>query len=532
MSGIHSTHREPVRSLFAFVQARTGSTRFPKKVITELPPKSGHTILDHIHFRMSKILPPSRIVYLIPEGDTELEEFLSRKGMRYFKGPLEDVRQRYILAAEKFGADAILRLTGDNPFYDTTHLDLLIQSFLEEEADLAYFKGLPLGMGGELFRTSALVASPPQGLEERYREHVSIHIKEEPDRFKIVPIASLLTPEESSRIGNLRLTIDTPEDFQTLSNILKDKLPDSLSDLGASKLLEWEKEQPSLFKGNQDVPQVRFPLPNPVKSYQKRIGLLVAPAKDYGSGHFSRCSILHSILPYRNWESFWLTEFPKDGEYDILLIDYRDVLIPIEYKKTKVLLLDHFGEDRKKYPYWDLLPHPQNNAEFNWDQILLPPNLRNSSLRSLDKEEASFDLFCYAGSLGESETEELDSFLLSIPDTKKLLRVGGHSPKDQAKSKLEYHPRLSRFAYLEFLRSSKRFLGYFGQSLFEAIYLKIPSASFSISPVHSDLSKLLEKYNIPFADPRNNSSDQKFLLSSRFPDGSGYRLLLDQIDSL
>lgn len=524
MSGIHSTPKPKVRSLFAFIQARTGSTRFPKKVIRPIPSESDKTILDHIHSRVLKILPNSRIVYLIPEGDSELESFLKKKGMSHFFGPLEDVRQRYILASEKFGADAILRLTGDNPFYDTTHLDLLIQTFIESDSDLAYFKGLPLGTGGEVFRTSALLNLSDSQQEERHKEHVSIHIKEDPNTYKITAIPSLLTKEEGSRLTNFRLTVDTPEDFETISDLLSQKPFESISNFNTKEFLEWEKEDPSLFQKNLNVPQVRFDLPSPNQKIKGKIGVLVAPAKEFGSGHFSRTSLLYSFLPYGGWEPEWLSAFPKDGEYDILLIDYRDIEIPISYQKTKVLLLDHFGGDKKKYDFWDLLPHPQNDQNFNWEQILIPPNLISSAINEDKNPAKEYGIFCYAGNLGKKESENLDQFLIQN-SSKKRIRIGGTPPKANG---IEYFSRLSRVQYLQTLRSSEKFLGYFGQSVFEALFLKIPSSTFSISPIHRELSSVLEKYNISFTDL---SGKTDFSLGTKTIGENGYALLLDKIDS-
>ncbi|MEI1276881.1 spore coat biosynthesis protein F [Leptospira venezuelensis] len=525
MSGILLTPKPKIRSLFAFIQARTGSTRFPKKVIRPIPSHSDKTILDHIHSRILKILPNSRIIYLIPDGDTELESFLEKKGMNHFSGPLEDVRLRYILAAKKFGADAILRLTGDNPFYDTTHLDLLLQTFIESDSDLAYFKGLPLGTGGEVFRTSALQNLSDSEQEERHREHVSIHIKEDPTKYKITAIPSLLTKEEGSRLANFRLTVDTTEDFETISNLLTQKSFESIGNFNTKEFLEWEKKEPSLFQKNLDVPQVKFNLPSPNQTIKGKIGVLVAPAKEFGSGHFSRTSLLYSFLPFRGWEPEWLSTFPKDGEYDILLIDYRDIDIPITYQKTKVLLLDHFGDDKKKYDFWDLLPHPQNDPNFDWSQILIPPNLISSAMSEEKNPDKEYGIFCYAGNLGKEESENLDRFLIQN-SSKKRIRIGGTVPNTNG---IEYFPRLSRVQYLQTLRSSETFLGYFGQSVFEALYLKIPSVTFSISPIHRELSSILEKYKIPFTDL---NGETEFSLGIKSIGEDGYKLLLDKIDSL
>lgn len=526
--------RSPVRSLYAFVQARTGSSRFPNKVLTELPSDSGTVLLDHVHHRLDQVLPESRIVYLIPEGDSALEDFLSARGRRFFSGSLEDVRARYISAAKTFGADAILRLTGDNPFYDVKHLSLLVFSFLEGGADLSYFSGLPLGTGGEIFRTQALLWEPPEGIKERHREHVSLHIKETPEKFRIRPITAILPPGSSEIVSQLRMTIDTKEDYTALEKLLNGPAKrigtsaDAVFRFGAEELLSWQAEFPEIFQINRDVPQIRFPLPSPVLKSKGRIGLLIAGAKEFGSGHEARSHLLYSLLPQRDWETSLLQELPEDGEFAGLIVDYRDLKMIRSYKKTKVLLLDHFGPERMQYPHWDLLPHPLSGSSFDWENILISPYLTQDGIGQEKESGKSWEIFCYAGALDGDTCNKLDDSLAQRSGS--VFRVGGTPPKDKHSKKIGYSRRLSSMEYLETLKKSGNFYGYFGQSLFEAMYLGIPSATFPISPVHKTLSEYLWKEaEIPYGDTDFLPS---FSVGTRKPGAKGYDRILEYIDIL
>ncbi len=90
MSGIRSTHDS-----FAFIQARLGSTRFPKKILKTIPEESETTFLDHIHLRLSSVFEFQQIVFLIPETDLESIQFLKSRGYLYFTGSELDVRDRF-----------------------------------------------------------------------------------------------------------------------------------------------------------------------------------------------------------------------------------------------------------------------------------------------------------------------------------------------------------------------------------------------------------------------------------------------------
>ncbi|WP_078124825.1 cytidylyltransferase domain-containing protein [Leptospira alexanderi] len=521
MSGIRST-----RNIYAFIQARTGSTRLPGKVLRELPFNSGKTLIDRIQDRIRVVLPEEQIVYLIPEEDKELRSFLENRKYRFFTGDLLDVRQRYIKAAEFFKADTILRLTGDNPFYDTLHLDQLLQSFQFTKPDLAYVTGLPLGMGGEIFTRKALEWCP-QVLEERHKEHVSLSIKENPHRFRIAKLSSLLTEKEKKVLPKLRLTIDEPKDFETVSqifNLLNDRNPF----FGAKECIQLFEREPNVFAGNQGVEQIRFQTQSTKVTNQSSVGVLVGNPKKFGSGHFERSRILFALLSAASYETFWLEEFPDDGELDLLIVDSRDILIP-EYSKTRILLLDHFGPDRKKYRHYDLLPHPIISDRFSLDRILISPGLLN-----VDPILNSF-LLCYAGSIDSNFSKELDFFLSSLLSKDKsplrIVRIGGFPP---AGNSIEFIPRVSQFQFQNLLASCFGFVGYFGQSLFEAVFLRKKVCSYSISPTHSSLAHLCEKtFGIPFAGELGSGgldADTELSIASRSVSGEGYSLLLREIE--
>ncbi|MBM9502826.1 spore coat biosynthesis protein F [Leptospira sp. 201903071] len=519
MSGIPSTPK-----IFAFIQARTDSTRLPGKVLKEFPFGSGKTLLDRIQERIQTLLPEERIFYLIPENDDRLRTFLKKRKYNFLTGSLSDVRERYLKAAKTLQAEWILRLTGDNPFYDTLHLDQLLQTFQYSKPDLAHVIDLPLGMGGEIFKRDALDWTP-NILEERHREHVSLHIKENPDRFRILKLAPLLNEDEKKVLPHLRLTIDEPKDFETNSQVFK-ALGDRVPFFGAKEVIRLFQESPEVLEGNREVEQVRFETPKGQSSSRKTIGLLAGDPVLFGSGHFERSRILFSLLSADGFITTWKNEFPKDGEIDLLVVDSRDIPIP-EYSKTKIFLLDHFGSERKKYDHFEILPHPEIKDTFSLDRILISPRLN-----SFQKKNGPY-LLCYAGNLEPRFTSALDSYLETIRSKEgfsKVVRIGGEVSDLKT---IEFLSRISTFQFQDLLAGSGGFIGYFGQSLFEAVFLEKKIASFSISPVHSALSILSEeKYGIPFAGELGSSDFGKNLdlRKSAMPvSGNGYSILLSEI---
>ena len=97
MNGILSMH-----DFFAFIQARSSSTRFPGKVLKSIPPESDKVILSHIIERLIKIIPRENIVLLVPKNDSALIEYAQKQNLFFFEGSEEDVRDRFIQAAKKY----------------------------------------------------------------------------------------------------------------------------------------------------------------------------------------------------------------------------------------------------------------------------------------------------------------------------------------------------------------------------------------------------------------------------------------------
>jgi len=100
------------------VQARVGSSRLPFKVILPFDHTQAiiEIILDHLKANTVGI---SLVLATTNSGDDEvLCKVASNMGVDCFKGPEQDVLGRFILAAEKYGFDRIIRICADNPFLD------------------------------------------------------------------------------------------------------------------------------------------------------------------------------------------------------------------------------------------------------------------------------------------------------------------------------------------------------------------------------------------------------------------------------
>lgn len=199
------------------VQARMGSERLPGKVLMEIGSK---TLLKHIFDRLSLLKHKAACVLAIPDlrEDDVLAAWGQKNKIKCFRGSESDVLERYYLCAQQFRFNQIVRLTGDNPFYDIEELDRLIDLHLDSEADYSNsFESLPVGVGAEIFTFKALVKAHQEGRQPHHREHVNEYMLENPDLFK----TKVLAVDDHKRFPKVRLTVDTNDDYQVAGYVAK-----------------------------------------------------------------------------------------------------------------------------------------------------------------------------------------------------------------------------------------------------------------------------------------------------------------------
>lgn len=205
------------------LQARTGSTRLPNKML--MPFHEGKGILQILLERIRSAFPEGfdriTVATTTSPGDDRIAELCAGTGFRCFRGSESDVLERFIGAAEEAGADKIIRVCADNVFLDTAALRSLYDRIERENADYASFRtsaGVPsikthYGFWAEGVTLNALRRVRKATDEAIYHEHVTNYIYTHPEDFTIDlrPISD--TIEGIENYPDLRLTIDTREDF-------------------------------------------------------------------------------------------------------------------------------------------------------------------------------------------------------------------------------------------------------------------------------------------------------------------------------
>lgn len=208
--------------MLAILQARMSSTRLPGKV---LKPLLGEPMLARQIERVRRARGIDKLVVATSDdaSDDPIESLCGALGVGVYRGSLTDVLGRYRGAAMRFGpADHIVRLTGDCPLADWEVIDAVLDRHLAEAADYTsncLKLTFPKGLDVEVFKAAHLETAFHEARDPYEREHVTPFFYRHPDRFRLSNL------ECDPPLGDLRWTVDTPEDFAFVERVYEALYP-------------------------------------------------------------------------------------------------------------------------------------------------------------------------------------------------------------------------------------------------------------------------------------------------------------------
>ena len=234
----------------AIIQARMGSTRLPGKVLMQIENK---TLLQYLLERLQKAKNIDQIVVATSVNlqDQAIEDACKKLGVEVFRGSEENVLERYYLAAKKYKAKTVIRITGDCPLIDPKIVDETIQAYSESTPSVDYlsnclFRTYPRGMDTEVFSLKALEDAYLHHTDFYEQEHVTPFIYKHPEKFRLGQIKS---NQDHHRI---RLTVDTSEDFEFIKTIIQGLKGTEMS---LETILNYLEKNPNFLKINEHVQQ-------------------------------------------------------------------------------------------------------------------------------------------------------------------------------------------------------------------------------------------------------------------------------------
>ena len=230
------------------ITARLKSTRLPMKVIK---PIHGKPMIVHMLDRLKLACEPEEIIICTStvSQDDPLEVIAKEEGVKCFRGDSEDVLLRLTNAAKLFDVETVISCTADNPFVDPGYVDKLYQYHIEQKNEFTRIDGLPWGVSSFAVSRDALKKACDLKDETDTEVWMGYFIGMGHFKWGVLKVVDNLVhwPE-------LRVTVDTPEDFLMVTRIF-DELNDSNNIFPLTEIVSLCRQNPDIPAINKNVQQ-------------------------------------------------------------------------------------------------------------------------------------------------------------------------------------------------------------------------------------------------------------------------------------
>lgn len=225
------------------IQARNGSTRFPRKVSSKLLDRPA---IEWVLCRAKKSGSDEFILATstLPEDDI-LEKIAKSQGYRVVRGDSRDVLSRYSIVAKNIKDDLIVRVTGDCPLIDPNLINTAVTKAIEEDSDYLVLSGIIDSFDVEVIKANWILIADQKAKLPSEREHVTPYIIKSKRAKKVF----LKLHEED--LSHIHLSLDYPEDLVVIERILE--ALGGREDFSYWDVVRLLKENPDILKRQKKV---------------------------------------------------------------------------------------------------------------------------------------------------------------------------------------------------------------------------------------------------------------------------------------
>lgn len=202
------------------VQARTGSTRLPSKILL---PLAGAPLLLRMLERVSAARTPFTLVVAttVDSSDDPVRTFCEKAGYHCYSGHPTDLLDRHYGAAQAYQADVVVKIPSDCPLIDPSVIDRVLQFYLDHRTEYDFVSNLhpatyPDGNDVEVMPFDVLQIAWREATKDFEREHTTPFIWERPERFRI---GNVVWETGLNYSMSHRWTIDYPEDYEFIKRV-------------------------------------------------------------------------------------------------------------------------------------------------------------------------------------------------------------------------------------------------------------------------------------------------------------------------
>jgi spore coat polysaccharide biosynthesis protein SpsF len=242
----------------AVIQARTGSTRLPGKV---LMPIAGKPLLLRMIERVkaATLLDDIVVATTTNEEDDVIRRLCKEIGVPVFCGHPTDLLDRHYRAASVRGADVVAKIPSDCPLIDPRIIDRVVSHF-RVLRDIDYVGNLhpatyPDGNDVELVPMHVLETAWCEADRNFEREHMTPFIWDQPERFRLANVAWETGLDYSM---SHRFTVDYPEDYSFVDAVYRELHVDGGEPFSLDAILCLLEQRPDIFRINAHLAGVNW----------------------------------------------------------------------------------------------------------------------------------------------------------------------------------------------------------------------------------------------------------------------------------
>lgn len=203
--------------VFALIQARKTSTRFPDKIYSEI---NGCPMIYHVIDRVEQAELVDKTIVASPH---RLDDLPFGTNTFIYEEDENDVLSRFYWASKINPADYYVRVTSDCPMLDPHLIDFVVYSAVNASAD--YCSNVmsftfPDGLDTEVLNRKTLQLLHQSVNAPQFREHVTLAIRENPLLQKELNCVSV---ENKTDLSGIKISVDTKEDLERVREMEKNR---------------------------------------------------------------------------------------------------------------------------------------------------------------------------------------------------------------------------------------------------------------------------------------------------------------------
>ncbi len=207
-----------MKKVIIYIQCRTGSKRFPRKILSKI---KGRDYIDLLVKRVRYTSNADEVVVItsVLKEDDEIEKICKKLKIPFFRGSEKDLLDRHYKANLKFRGDYVVKIPSDCPFSDPkineSVISVIKKSSLIEYASNYHPPTFPDGLDIEIAKSNILEEAWLKAKESHEREHTFPYIWDNPEKYNIFN----LTNKTGNLFNTHRWTLDYNEDLDFIKAV-------------------------------------------------------------------------------------------------------------------------------------------------------------------------------------------------------------------------------------------------------------------------------------------------------------------------